>query len=116
MKGPLCRLCGNEHWPREPHIWKGVEPTACAECVAKDQRIANLTAQVSRLEREIVDIKLSTSIHKPVSTVDKAVHNGVDTLSTVDKPLSTSVDMSTDRKAYKREWMRQDRARRKCSS
>ncbi len=112
MKGPLCSLCGNEHWPREPHQWKNqhVEPIPCAECAAKDATIAKLTA---------ANIALQASVDKLSTVVAKSTF--VDTQRQQDAVHSphestVAVHESTDSKAYKREWMRQDRSRRKCSS
>jgi len=102
VKGPLCRLCESEHWPREPHKWKGVEPTACADCVAKDARIANLVAQVARLEQEIVTRNLS----RVTASVTKPVTNG----------NGAEVTRNHVPKRDRAEYMRKRRALAKCSN
>jgi hypothetical protein len=66
---------------------------------------------VTRLRKSVTAVHKSTDVDKPVDTlvdtVDRPVHRPVDT------PVD-SVDSVDRRKAYKREWMRKQRAAAKA--
>lgn len=67
MKGPKCRVCGHEHWAREPHVISGVpvqpsRPSRCRACAEKDERIAILEAEVADLKAAVEQAKLVTAL------------------------------------------------------
>lgn len=101
--------------------WANVAPqtdgTPCAECGAKDRRIA-------LLERELLHALThkgtTLTVTPPVNSVNTATHpvnKPVNTPAPREQPpVNSEQSIPIDRKAYRKQWMREDRERKRLAA
>lgn len=71
MEVPKCRLCGEKHWPKDPHVFAGRQPKPrfietpsmrCPECVGLRTELEQALREVAHLKRELAGRPAETKI------------------------------------------------------
>lgn len=64
-KRPLCKLCRQNHWLREPHVFTDETKPPCPNCGLLEAEVAMLKRRLAARVTETVTVKPETVTVKP---------------------------------------------------